>query len=210
MPSVSLKTQILEKQNELSRFRQHITNKIETIKRVKKDKEAFEAKVRNCEREIRQLEELLILENGLPSQVTILRNTLVAMKERALLETITIAEKKFLDQDVVGITKNLQQICPHTFVLQVQDCYFDSFSPDQDRSHYGIRICIICGLNDISSSYREEIFAILYKGPNQLVKRDLRDKAKRGLDWDLPLNAYLETFKRSAGNPNAEWAEGIF
>ncbi len=160
---------------------------------------------------IRRNSELLVLEEGLPTNVSGLRNKIIARIERSARKDITVAKKEQLEAELKALKEEIVKICPHPLVLSY-DGYGGSSCDEYSDRRYGFRRCIACGEHERSKFTRQDIYEILTEANSRLVKRDLRDLACNAEERKKPknledeiwgdINVWLELFRKAAGSIN--------
>jgi hypothetical protein len=154
-----------------------------------------------AQHEFQRLEELSIIETGLPPNIIALRNEILAKKKEAERTDITINRRDFLEGEIKQLTKKLSKSCPHTFVFSYNGYGGDR---DGDGAYSELRVCAVCGLEE------ESEYQVLADSYPHLVKRDwendshFKKRFNRPSIW-RPFETLIEMFKSAAGRRNIEW-----
>lgn len=169
-----------------------------------KQREDLEATLLFTEQKIKAVSETITIETAITVDILGYRNLIKSLSKDAEKDTITIAEKKRIDDALREAINEFQRHCPHPLILSY-DGYEGSYSNDYDDARYGSRFCTLCHFRENSKSTKIDKYDTLKDNDSRLIKRDIRDKEFiRQSDW-IPIPYLVEVFKRSAGDINAHW-----
>lgn len=211
-PSESvLKKNLCIAEQEAVELRQKVELEKEIQRTAKKTEGELARELMSKEQTIRGLKEQITIRQGLPASLHQLRSQILQKKEEATHRDITIERKEILEKEIGESIQRLQDMCPHTFVLSY-DGYEGSYLDDCSDAYHGVHVCVICSLKESSKSTSEDVYDVLAKQEDRLIKRDLRGnnsiEGLRHLEVWQPIKEFLETFWNSAGSINTEWPGG--
>lgn len=206
-----LKENLCVAEQEAVELRQKVELEEEIQRTAKKTEKELARELMSKERTIRGLKERITIRQGLPTRLYRLRSQILQKKEEATRRDITIERKEILEKEIRESIQKLQDTCPHAFVLSY-DGYEGSYLSDCSDAYHGVHVCVICSLKESSKSTSEDVYDVLAKQEDRLIKRDLRGdnsiESLRHLEVWQPIKEFLETFWNSAGSMNAEWPGG--
>jgi len=110
-----------------------------------------------------------VLNKGVPADIASLRSEVFAKTAQSQRDDITVGEQKRLKAEIPELEAELQKQCAHPFVVQTRSPYSGSHSYDHDDSHFGKRVCAVCGFSENSWSCDEDKYKTLTANTSERV-----------------------------------------
>ncbi len=172
------------------------------IRELSNQKQQIQNDLQNEEIHREHLHEAFVINHGVPENVALLRESIIANKAEMKRKSITVGRLEKLKETTEQRIEELKKLCKHEFVIGYRS-YEGSYSRDYDDAHSGKRLCIVCTYEERStgtkqsagfgfSSEKEDIYTVLKETASRLVASDHDEMGKT--DYWQSSQTLLEKF----------------
>lgn len=194
------------KTKELKRRMSEISTDIGQLSR---ERDTVEEGLKREEKRVVAIREAVILNEGIPRKVSVVRDTLLKIINRSTRDDITIGRKIMLDKQIKDLKEEIKAVCNHPFVFHREGC-FGTRSFDYEDGYPSERYCVVCGLEERAKDFRQKqtirvgnvgsVFEVLNNSEDRVVHgepyRPYPNNFSKLEIW-VPLGVALKPFEES-------------